>query len=176
MALGLSVAIPARLAARPRDPRGLPIPYVVLMVNGVPDFRITDLERWAAAVSQHRCGLCGQPLGAWSAFIGGPKSMASHCFTDSAMHRDCAEFAIKVCPYLALPSMKRTSQRAEHEGVLLTTIEEVVEERPAYFGLGITRQYGVETMPESGALFVRAGPWESLTWYREGQLFAPPLT
>lgn len=43
----------------------------------------------------------GHELGSYIFFIGGEKSATSRCFTDPGMHRDCAEYSIEVCPYLA---------------------------------------------------------------------------
>jgi len=168
-----SEPIPRRLATRPRDQRGLPIPFVVLVVNGKPDFRITDVERWAKVVNHRLCALCGEPLGARIAFIGGPQSHASHCFTDGPMHRDCAEYAIRVCPYLALRHMKRGGATVAPDGVMLKVVDEVSEERPERFFVGITTKYEVDLLL-SGSAYLLAGEWESVAWFRHGEPVGPP--
>lgn len=78
-----AVPMPARIARLPRDQRGYPIPVNVLNSKGVLDFRATDPAKMARIIEQRCCALCGEPLGARMAFVGGPKSMASRYFTDA---------------------------------------------------------------------------------------------
>lgn len=75
-------------------------------VDGRPDFRVTNAERWVVAAKHRLCTQCGEPLGRHLAFIGGPLSFVSRLFTDLAIHKDCAQYAVQACPFLAAPNMR----------------------------------------------------------------------
>jgi hypothetical protein len=177
LAEAAQVAIPKRLALRPRDKRGYPIPYGVLVNSkGVPDFRVTDQEKWMFAAQHRRCGLCGQPLGGKLAFVGGPLCHRYRFFTDLPMHRDCAEYALKVCPYLALPRM---SHALTYEGknldpdVAVKVSSEVSTEKPERFMLGIAKDFKIGKLPD-GSLALQATEWQETVWWKDGEIVGPP--
>ena len=97
---------PPRLAGRPRDRRGYPIPWNVLIgEDGTPFFTVNDDRRHWTAIRGGLCPMCGEALGRWKWFVGGPQS-AFHehgWFMDLPGHHDCIEYALQVCPYLAMP-------------------------------------------------------------------------
>jgi hypothetical protein len=165
-----SVQIPARLADRPRDRRGYPIPWTVkLDLDGRPDFRVIDVEKVALAVNLKRCAMCGQALGRHLAFIGGPVSFQTRLFTDMPMHKDCAMYAIQVCPWLAAPNMRYAEQLPQMSGaVTVVHTEEMVPERPARFFIATTKACRLVRTP-GGAVVMQADPWEWHEWWRHGQ-------
>ena len=166
-----TVLMPTRIARLPRDPRGYPIPVNVLNSKGVLDFRATDPAKMARVIELRCCALCGEPLGARMAFVGGPKSMASRYFTDAPMHRDCAIYALQVCPFLAAPSFGYRKSVPEGMGVN----EAVSTERPEVFGLGICRGYTTGLM--GGVhLVLRAAPFESISWWTAGEETTAPAS
>lgn len=98
--------IPARLQHRPLDARGYPIPWNVLRgVNDAPIFTVNDDRRHYQALRQGLCPICGERLGQWKWFIGGPRSAFDPhgWYQDLPAHRDCALYALVTCPYLAAP-------------------------------------------------------------------------
>lgn len=162
------VPIPPRLASRPRDARGYPIPALVLVDSeGKPDFKTTDLEKWSRAYHSRTCSLCGQTMGRHLAFIGGPNSYKYRYFTDLPMHRDCAEYAIKVCPYIAVPNFKYAENIRAPDGYTLSVSNQVSPDRPDRFVLAITTSCKAERL-DGDTLAVKAAPWESVTWWRDG--------
>lgn len=165
-----AVPIPGRLARRPRDRRGYPIPAMVLIKeDGTPDFRVTDVEKWVRACNERTCALCGEQLGRHLAFVGGPRVYENRLFTDLPMHLECAEYALQVCPYIAVPNFKYASTLADvGEGVSLRVAAEVEVARPDRFMLGITRSYQVVKLP-GGSYAVRAAPWEQIAWWQDGK-------
>lgn len=167
-----SVAIPKRLAQRPRDKRGYPIPFAVLVnKDGIPDFRITDQAKWFFAVEHRRCGLCGEPLGSKLAFIGGSKCHEYRVFTDLPMHRDCAEYALRVCPYLALPKMmhaRSVDQSKLDPDVRVVVSGEVSVDKPERFMLGIAKGYKGVKLGDTFAL--QAEPWLEVVWWKDGEV------
>lgn len=163
------VEVPARLAKRPRDRRGYPIPWVAMTdAEGRPDFRVTSAERWVIAARQRVCTQCGEPLGRHLAFIGGPLSYESRLFTDLAMHKDCAQYAVQVCPFLAAPSMRYAEEVPQMKGTpTVRHTPEMSSARPDRFFVATTHNYQV-VQTGTGAVVVRAGPWEWVQWWRHG--------
>lgn len=156
------VETPKRIQRLPCDARGYPIPANVLVTDGVPDFRTIDPDKIVWAVQYKRCAICGEPLGSHVAFVGGPRSIKSRWFSDAPMHRDCAVYALQVCPFLAAPSFGYRKSVPEDATVNLL----VSTERPEVFGLGITRGY--EPAVHGGHLLLHAAPFESLSWWKGG--------
>jgi len=104
--MGIEIPKPPRVARRPVDSRGYPIPYISLMGNdGSPLFTINDdVKGWEAFLSD-LCPICGERLGRWRWFVGGPGSAfdPNGWYLDLPMHIECCRYALQVCPYLALP-------------------------------------------------------------------------
>lgn len=156
--------IPARVAALQRDARGLPIPYTVLIDStGKPDFRVIDPLKWQRAVRCRVCGICGEPLGSRVAFVGGPSSITNRLFTDLPMHRECATYALQVCPFLAAPTFAYAAKLP----VGTRANEHVTTSRPDCFGLGITRSYWPAQL--GADVVLQAAPFESIEWWAYGE-------
>lgn len=156
------IAEPSGIARLPKDARGYPTPFTVQrMPDGVPDFRVIDPEKWAYAVTTQRCALCGGKATLF-AFVGGPRSIERHTFTDAGMHKECAEYALKVCPFLAAP--KFAYNRAEIAGT--TVNEHVSTVRPDIFGLATASDYGV--MNYKGEYVIYVGNYLSVAWWKDG--------
>lgn len=163
------IAVPARVKSLPVDERGYPVPHTVQWVAGKPDFRVIDPQKWTKAVQLRRCGVCGEPLGARMAFVGGPLSMRNRLFYDLPMHRECATYALQVCPFLAAPKFAYSNPpegMAVHSGV--------VGERPSRFGLGIARSFEVMRAP-GGEVVLHAGAFESIVWWQHGREMSPQI-
>lgn len=99
--------------------------------DGVPDFTTIDDEKLADCVRFNKCGICGEGLGRHKYFIGGPKSAEHGHYVDPAMHEDCARYAMKACPFLAMG--KAYSKRPLAEGC--KEKPQVSDEAPDKFGL-----------------------------------------
>ncbi|KWU23393.1 hypothetical protein [Burkholderia cenocepacia] len=116
-------------------------------------------------MNHRRCGLCGQQLGRKLAFIGGDKCHDSRIFADLPMHRDCAEYALQVCPYLALSRMKHASN-VTADAAYLRVSALVSTERPERFVLGIAGDF--EVLKHGNEYLLRASPWLETTWWKDG--------
>jgi hypothetical protein len=104
------VPIPARMQALPRDPRGFPIPHIVLRDQaGAPVFKANDSAVVHACRVHRLCGVCGGKLVYQNGWVlGGPQS-AFHprgAYVDSPIHHECGVYALQVCPYLALSTYR----------------------------------------------------------------------
>jgi hypothetical protein len=101
-----SIPIPDKIKSLEKDSRGIPIPFLAMRdIDGTPHFTVNDHTRHLQCLAEDRCGICGKRLLRGRSFVGGPMS-AFHpqgCYIDPPMHQECAEYALRVCPYLAAP-------------------------------------------------------------------------
>jgi hypothetical protein len=98
--------MPERIARLPRDKRGYPIPWNVLRADdGTPFFTVNDDRQHFEALRLDLCPLCGERIGRWHWWVGGPKAAFDEhgWYLDLPGHRDCIRFALETCPYLAMP-------------------------------------------------------------------------
>jgi hypothetical protein len=155
-------SMPARIARLERDARGYPIPWFVHRPsNGGIDFRGMDPKRFLQAVKERRCWVCGDRLGKYIAFVGGPLSAAQRIYADPPSHVECAEFSAKVCPFLAIPSAQR--REANKPAHIEMAGEQVVENHEATAML-ITTDC---SMSPQGVL-VASEPRE-IRWFHQGR-------
>jgi hypothetical protein len=115
----LAVGIPTRMQGLPRDPRGYPVPFIVLIDQGGAHFALNAREKTAACRLYDLCSICGQKLlrGRW--FTQGPGSALHEtgAYIDPPMHGECIAYALKVCPYLAAPRYLRLISMAQAKAV-----------------------------------------------------------
>ena len=119
--------------------KGLPIPFVqAFKADGTtPDFTAIDPIK-AMECARHRlCGLCGEKMGWWVAFVGGPQSAKLGTYGDPAMHPECAEQALELCPHIA---NQRTSRATK---VAPNVVEQAgyVAAKPEQWCVYITRNF-----------------------------------
>lgn len=174
-----SVEIPRALRKRPRDRRGYPIPWIVLIdANGRPHFTINNGARTIAAGRKKLCGLCGEKLRRDIAFVGGPQCFLSPfgAFSDPPMHHACAAYAIAVCPYLAAPSYgrridaKTLTPGATPGGVLIGEDSLVREDRPPAFILGRAARFEMIIRDDGAPLFFGREEWLDLAVWQHGRV------
>jgi hypothetical protein len=89
-----------RAIARLKKFAGMPVPAGVKWINGKPDFRQVDEKQYVHHFRYKLCSVCGTKLSLSCYWIGGDRSRESHYFADGAMHRECAELSIGLCPFL----------------------------------------------------------------------------
>jgi hypothetical protein len=172
------VEIPRALRKRPRDRRGYPIPWIVLIdANKRPHFTINDGARTLACGRKKLCGLCGEKLRGDIAFVGGPQCFLSvrGAFSDPPMHHACAAYAIAVCPYLAAPSYgrridaKTLRPEATPGGVLIGEDSLVRDDRPAAFILGRAARFEMIVRDDGAPLFFGREEWLDLAVWQHGR-------
>lgn len=79
------------------------IPYVVLVKDGIPQFKINDDRKTEFCIQNKLCSVCGQPVENDMWMIGGPMS-AFHergFYIDIPVHKECGEYSLVTCPYMA---------------------------------------------------------------------------
>lgn len=114
--------MPATVQARPRDPRGYPVPAITPWEGGEPQFALTDHGRSGDCALKRLCSVCGvlMPKGPVWRVVGAAESAAiaealaaGRPYRNLAPtlegpgHRACMLYASMVCPYLARPNARR---------------------------------------------------------------------
>ncbi len=157
--------IPKRLLSLPVE-RGYPVPWFVAEVDGHYDFRCIDYRKLEPAFKKKLCWICGQKLGAYLAFGIGPMSCINRTIAEPPSHRECMEWAMRVCPFL----IQRQEDRRETH--LPEGIKEqagiAIKRNPGVIALWITKFYQPFKAP-GGILFKIGDPLE-VCWFREGRL------
>jgi hypothetical protein len=99
---------PDRIKRLPVDPeRGYPVPWFVATVEGKPEFRVADERKYARAVRENLCWVCGDVLGRYRVYVIGPMCTVNRVSAEPPNHPGCAEFSVRACPFLTRPAMER---------------------------------------------------------------------
>jgi hypothetical protein len=129
------------LAARPIDDRGRPVPFTAVVDQaGHPDFTAVDVSRALQCARERRCGVCGQRLGYWIAFLGGPKAAEARTYLDAPMcggPGECAEMSLELCPHIS----REATRRARRAGAGVVEPEVLDMDKPAVWVLYLTRDF-----------------------------------
>jgi len=145
------------MRALPKERRGYPIPFVTMLhpVTNEPDFRVLDIMRQLQCVNEKRCAMCGDHLGKYIAFIGGPRSRDGHAFFDPGMHRECAEYAAKVCPFISRENASfrdfSEEERRTYEAIVVN--QDDTRPTPEMF-MVITESFTVRKQPDLGFVII----------------------
>jgi hypothetical protein len=150
----------------PIDPqRGVPIPWFVDWIDGKPEFRAMDPDKWRRAVRERRCWVCGSKLGVWLTFVLGPMCIITRTTSEPPCHRDCAEYSAIHCPFLARPHMVRREdgmEKAESLGGI------PIRRNPGACVLWITRGFRL-FRDHQGRPLIRVDDPLEVRWYAEGR-------
>jgi hypothetical protein len=175
----LAAPLPRLLRTRPRDKRGYPIPFVVLIDRaGLPQFTINDARKVEQCRRKHLCGLCGKRMddGFW--FVGGARCFTHPhgAFVDPPNHYECAEYALRVCPFLAAPNygkridLGKMTEASYGTSMAIIAHNSMPPAQPERFGLGQTSRYRlVETSPADPIGLYVVENWQYLEWWRNGE-------
>lgn len=158
-------AMPARIAALPVSPQGFPVPYFVQ--QDPVDFRVVRPEAFMAGAKQGRCWTCGQPRGRTFAFVAGPMCGLNRTSSEPPSHRECAEYAAKVCPFLARPAARRNEKNLPEHGPVAGFH---LDRNPGVALVWVTRSFRPFRPHAGGAgvLIEMGEPLETL-WFCEGR-------
>jgi|GEM_PF-2807463 hypothetical protein len=128
--------------------KGFPVPYFArIRMDGTPDFKITDEGKRQRCAIERRCWICGGLLGHYTAFLGGPVSVANRLFVDGPMHKDCAVDALALCPFMLGKTdyaSNESFQPERHAEPIEFTRERPDQQKPPEkIGLLISRGFGI---------------------------------
>jgi hypothetical protein len=133
------IPIPPKMAGLGLDPRGFPIPYIILQgPDGKNYFQVNDSYKVQSCINNKLCAICGQPLGCDAWLAGGPLS-AFHphgAYIDTPTHHECGNYAMRVCPYLAITTYngKFNPDKLAGQGWVGVLVDPtVIDDRPPFF-------------------------------------------
>lgn len=159
--------LPERMRDLPVSPRGYPVPYFVAWVNGEPDFRVMDGKKLNEALRWKLCWLCGQRmLGRHVAFVIGPMCAVNRTSAEPPSHRECAEYAVRACPFLTRPDARRRETNVP-DGVV-DPAGEMLRRNPKASLIWITKNPKPVSDDRGGILFNVGAPVET-SWWFEGR-------
>jgi hypothetical protein len=162
------VPLPRRMAGLPRDARGWVVPWFVDWRNGEPIFPVMSPDKWRRAVNHRRCWICGEPLGRVFNFIIGPMCAINRVTSEPPSHRDCAEYATKVCPFMVNPRMGRVPAPKIPGGQIVAPGGKHDDGNPGTMLLWPTDDYGV-FRTDTGPLLNFAAPTGPVKWWTLGR-------
>lgn len=120
-----SVPMPEAIKVLPRQ-GNIPVPKFVYWQAGRAHFKVLDQNFVMDAIEHRLCGICGKALKSRIAFVGGAVSERTGQYVAPASHPECAEYAMKVCPSMASPGYKASTEpnaqvqaQASHPGAAL---------------------------------------------------------
>jgi hypothetical protein len=100
------IPLPDNMRNLPVDPRGLPVPYVVLQdEKGVYHFKINDTLKSNHCAVEGLCSICGKSIAVKQRWLVGGIASAfdsKGVYIDLAVHKECAVYALQVCFYMAI--------------------------------------------------------------------------
>lgn len=172
--------MPERMRGLPRDHRGFVVPFFVAWLddqqrevtppNGVPDFRILSPGRMARCKRDRLCWLCGRKLGRHLVFAIGPMCAATRTTLEPPGHLECAQYGVKVCPFLSRPRMRRNVDDMP-EGHYAPGVS--IDRNPGVTALWVTTSYETFRNDATGVgmpgELIRVGDPVRVDWWREGR-------
>lgn len=162
----MDIPIPSKMSRLPISDKGFPTPwFVAALPDGTRDFRVADEEKMYMAINRKLCWLCGQPLGVYKAFVLGPMCTITRTTSEPGCHLECAEYAVRACPFLTKPRMRRNEvdMPEGHEdpaGVFLTR-------NPGVCAIWVSKTF--KAWKEQGKILMTVGDPERVLWFAEGR-------
>ena len=132
------------------------------------DFRIMDSLKRVRAVREHLCWICGQRLGRFLTFVAGPMCGVNRTSAEPPAHLDCAQYAARACPFLALP--KATRRLAGLPAGHIEPAGDMIKRNPGVAMVWTTRTFRTfRCEGAGGGWLIEMGEPTSVEWYAEGR-------
>lgn len=162
--------VPLRIQELDVDERGYPIPWFVAWVDGKPEFRAMDPEKFVRAIKEKRCWVCGQKLGVNVCFVAGPMCGINRTSSEPPSHLECAQWSARNCPFLSNPRMvRREDDKINNQVVRENAAGIAITRNPGVAMLWITRQFEVY-LDDKGRPIIQMGEPEKVEWYACGRI------
>lgn len=169
---GVDLELPERMKSLPLDPdRHIPVPWFVDWIDGKPEFRAMDGAKYARAIKEKLCWVCGQRLGVNLCFVAGPMCGINRTSVEPPSHVECGQWSARNCPFLSNPRMvRREDEQVNNAAMRESAPGFAIARNPGVAMLWITRQYEVypDGLGKGGKLILMGEP-ERVEWYAEGR-------
>ena len=160
--------LPTRMLTLSVDERGYPIPWFVDYVDGKPEFRAMNVEKWIQAIKFKMCWVCGHRLGRWMTFVAGPMCGINRTTSEPPNHLECAQWSALNCPFLNNPeAIRRVDERVGLDGKAIGGF--AIQRNPGVAMLWTCKDYSVFP-DEMGGRLIHMGEPERVEWYAHGRL------
>jgi hypothetical protein len=162
-----TVPVPPRVERLKRDKIGRPVPWFVAWIDGEPDFRIVAPGRLAEALRLGLCWICGQQISSgFGAFVVGPMCVINRTSAEPPAHVNCAEYAVRVCPFLAIPAARR------RETSMPDTVPPagvMIRRNPGVAVIWVTKRFDVWFPTADEFPLITLGDPIDVFWFAEGR-------
>jgi hypothetical protein len=133
--------LPEYMRDLPTDPRGFVVPWFTPWdaTEGRWRFDAADTPKINRAVRGKLCWICGKGLWRNLAFVIGPMCAINRVTSEPPSHCECADYAVRVCPFLTRPRMRRSpaaEDAVKPGGIML-------ERNPGVSLLWVTRRFDI---------------------------------
>lgn len=157
--------MPSRFLKLRVNENGFPVPRFVQDVKGKPDFRVVNTTWLTLAIRHKLCWLCGEPLGRFMTMVIGPMCAINRVSSEPPSHKECAEFAVRACPFMVNPNRARNADnlpenRVDPGGVM-------IERNPGVTLLWVTESY--RTFKVGNGILIKIGDPVETQWYARGR-------
>lgn len=159
--------LPKRMADLPVDERGYVVPWFVQWVDGKPEFRAMDPEKFVRAIKEKLCWVCGGKLGVHMTFVAGPMCGINRTSSEPPCHRECAEWSAVNCPFMSNPRMVRREDNLPEGAGEMAGFG--LRRNPGVTMLWHTRGYEIFKVENGFGVLIMMGEPESVDWYAEGR-------
>jgi hypothetical protein len=159
------IPVPKRLVGRPLTDKGFPVPWFASFIDGSWNLVAVDPAKIHEALRKEKCWICGDTLGRYKSFIIGPMCSINRISSEPPQHRECAEYAVKACPFLSKPRMRRNEAAAAEAGSGKEKVPGImIEHNPGAALIWVTRTFHV-----SRDGLIELGPPVETLWFCEGR-------
>lgn len=159
--------LPVRMQTLPVDERGFVVPWFVCWIDGKPEFRALDKQKWMDAIKFKKCWVCGGRLGRFLTFVSGPMCGINRVTSEPPSHLECAQWSARNCPFLNNPDAIRRDDEKFNPGE--KPIGGVMISRnPGVAMLWTTTSYSVVPDHRGGKILMMDEP-VSVEWYHKGR-------
>jgi hypothetical protein len=162
--------LPRLMQHLPVDPeRGYVVPWFVDWLDGKPEFRAMDRNKYVKALRQRLCWVCGQPLATRFAFVAGPMCGINRTSSEPPSHLECARWSARNCPFLSNPDMARRQDERVNDTLTREAAPGfAITRNPGVAMVWITREY--ELFPDGqGQYLIQMGRPHEVEWYCRGR-------
>jgi len=160
--------LPDRMKNLHVDERGYPVPWFVAWVNGKPEFRAMDRQKFFLATQKRLCWICGDYLEVHKtpAFVIGPMCAVTRTSGEPPSHEECARFAAMACPFLVRPYMVRRDS-SDLKALGSRENPSHIDRNPGVAMLWFTSIYHLE--PDGASYVCKMGPAFKVECYAQGR-------